>query len=756
MVQYFPVITGSLTVNGNLSVTGTTTVSASNSVSSSYAYTASSAVSSSYAYTASSAVNSFSASKAISSSYADTASFSNDFTVLGNLTVYGTQSIQYITSSQLNVSDNVITVNVASPGVRFGGLSVFDSGSISSEATASLFWDSQNNHWIYQRESGSSYTGGMLISGPRNAAGLGNEQGTTSCMLLVGQGGDHLTSSMIYHDSTCTNFYSNVLSVSANGNVGIGIGTPSSRLQIQGASGCDAFGTFLGGAGSTLAGIKIGNDTTVYGSLYFDNATNDVLLLQQYAAGNLRLGTNSAERMRITNSGITSFTCQTCAPQFITSQGSSVSYEDGACFISWNSESECISLSPNTCSWVPMKYWIADKTGTARAKFTAYIQSGPNYWAFRFTKNGSCLYQGHYNNSLDCGQVSSVHEYRTFTAPLTGLNPGDCITFEMGSANSGGSLVAGSGTQCVYVKELRMFGRTPNFSQGGNNSVFGQWVGIGTSCPFSNLHVQGNNEAAYDASVDNGQDGCGVTLTIRNNNTTTNSFAQLNMQVSGDSGRAIGRIALIRRDSATSDMAFVTEDGNTKTEKMRITGRGNVLIGMTSGVSGRVTCVGLQVQNEVYSRGTSSGFFWEDRSYSAWGGWYTNTGCTYMYNGSGNAASINMSSGAYTPLSDVNKKKDFEISTIGLNEILQLKPTLYRFKDAEENSQKELGFIAQEVKNYIPQAYVESDGGIGSKFIGLNDRAILAATVKAIQEQQCIICSQASMINTLKTCIGIA
>jgi hypothetical protein len=93
---------------------------------------------------------------------------------------------------------------------------VFDSGSLSSEATASLFWDSQNNHWIYQRESGSTYDGGMLISGPRNAAGLGNEQGTTACMLLVGQGGDHLTSSLVYHDSTRTCFYPGTLIVSSS------------------------------------------------------------------------------------------------------------------------------------------------------------------------------------------------------------------------------------------------------------------------------------------------------------------------------------------------------------------------------------------------------------------------------------------------------------------------------------------------------------------------------------------------------------
>ena len=197
-------------ISGSNALSASYSISGSYAVSSSYAFTASSAVSasyilnavsSSYAYTASSAINAFSASKAMSSSYADTASFANNFTVLGNLTVFGTQSVQYITSSQLNVSDNVITVNVASPGVRFGGLSVFDSGSLSSEATASLFWDSQNNHWIYQRESSSIYNGGMLISGPRNFAGLGNEEGTTNNSLMKGQGGDHITSSAIFEVS---------------------------------------------------------------------------------------------------------------------------------------------------------------------------------------------------------------------------------------------------------------------------------------------------------------------------------------------------------------------------------------------------------------------------------------------------------------------------------------------------------------------------------------------------------------------------
>jgi hypothetical protein len=85
--------------------------------------------------------------------------------------------------------------------------------------------------------------------------------------------------------------------------------------------------------------------------------------------------------------------------------------------------------------------------------------------------------------------------------------------------------------------------------------------------------------------------------------------------------------------------------------------------------------------------------------------------------------------GVYTPLSDINKKKDFEKSQIGLNAILGLKPTLYRMKTDANNTDKHLGFIAQEVKEFIPQAYSES-----SDFIGLDFNPIVAALVKAIQE----------------------
>jgi VIT1/CCC1 family predicted Fe2+/Mn2+ transporter len=75
----------------------------------------------------------------------------------------------------------------------------------------------------------------MLISGPRNFAGLGNEQGTTSGSLMKGQGGDHMTSSAIFEDGYKATFYGNSLMVSSSGLVGIGVTNPTGSLDVSGS-----------------------------------------------------------------------------------------------------------------------------------------------------------------------------------------------------------------------------------------------------------------------------------------------------------------------------------------------------------------------------------------------------------------------------------------------------------------------------------------------------------------------------------------
>lgn len=202
---------------------------------------------------------------------------------------------------------------------------------------------------------------------------------------------------------------------------------------------------------------------------------------------------------------------------------------------------------------------------------------------------------------------------------------------------------------------------------------------------------------------------------------------------------ALGRFGL-EWNGNTSQMNFVWRDmynsAAGSSELMRLTGGGNLLIGTTSDngqgrlrVNGNATIGNESVSNPAFItfNNAANGYrFGVNGSCTQFE--FTNGAPTLV-------ATIAGASGVYTALSDVNKKKDFEDSNIGLNEILQLKPTLFRFKDAEENSQKELGFIAQEVKEFIPQAYIESGEG-EDIFIGLQDRPIIAALVKAVQEQQ--------------------
>ena len=146
-----------------------------------------------------------------SGSYATTGSnvFVGSQTISGsviireNLLVLGSSSITYVTSSQLRVDDNVIVVNTASPAERFGGLQVYDSGSI-GEATGSLFWDSQKNRWVYQQSSESTYGGGVLLSGPRSSGSLGDELTLTSGKIARSAGGDHLNDSIITEYSGVT------------------------------------------------------------------------------------------------------------------------------------------------------------------------------------------------------------------------------------------------------------------------------------------------------------------------------------------------------------------------------------------------------------------------------------------------------------------------------------------------------------------------------------------------------------------------
>jgi len=118
-----------------------------------------------------------------------------DVNISGSLTVTGlltavSSSIQYVTSSQLNIGLSRITVN-DDDLVRFAGLSVIDSGS--TFGTGSLLYDSLNDRWLFEVDD-LNYNSAMIIGGPRNSGSLGNEFGLIQYRVPVAVDQNHIDS----------------------------------------------------------------------------------------------------------------------------------------------------------------------------------------------------------------------------------------------------------------------------------------------------------------------------------------------------------------------------------------------------------------------------------------------------------------------------------------------------------------------------------------------------------------------------------
>ena len=159
-----------------------------------------------------------------SNTFYGTQTFTGSVYIRENLIVQGSSSLQNITASAVDIGTNKIILNVDNPAVRFAGISVYDSGS--TQGTGSLWWDSTQNHWLYEHPSDSAapYNSAILISGPKNTGNLGEELELVSNFVMKAVGGDHISASAIYDDGTTISLKSNTqitgsLSVMGDGGV---------------------------------------------------------------------------------------------------------------------------------------------------------------------------------------------------------------------------------------------------------------------------------------------------------------------------------------------------------------------------------------------------------------------------------------------------------------------------------------------------------------------------------------------------------
>jgi hypothetical protein len=172
------------------------------------------------------------------------------------------------------------------------------------------------------------------------------------------------------------------------------------------------------------------------------------------------------------------------------------------------------------------------------------------------------------------------------------------------------------------------------------------------------------------------------------------------------------------------------------TERMRISSSGELLIGTTSSPS----AYGL-----VAIRGTNKGLTIQDAVSNGYRSLYFQSGNLYFYNGT-NEGYLS-SGGTWVNASDVTLKKDVKEIEYGLKEVMELKPKWYRMI---EDDLEQIGFIAQDVEEVLPELVSTSEKGMK----GLSYGQLTAVLVKAIQEQQEQISAQAIEIDNLKKLIN--
>jgi hypothetical protein len=157
-----------------------------------------------------------------------------------------------------------------------------------------------------------------------------------------------------------------------------------------------------------------------------------------------------------------------------------------------------------------------------------------------------------------------------------------------------------------------------------------------------------------------------------------------------------------------------------------------------------VNSVGLALSNDVFNAamkiGRASTAMFMDWSQAAYTSIYNSGTEEFRFVNEGTFhADADVKSYSTTVASDRKLKKNIRpLDQYGLVEVLKLRPVMYDWKE-EKRGCNNIGFIAQEVQELIPEVVNESimlNGKEGETKLGVEYNKMIAVLTKAIQEQQ--------------------
>jgi hypothetical protein len=153
-----------------------------------------------------------------------------DLYVSGNIEFYGSTTNVHISSSQVEIGDNIILLNAYSPFERYAGMALYDSGSTGE--SGSFLWDSLNNYFLINNNGTTS----KVIGTTTNT--LGNENSLTNTYFPIATGDNTIGNSLLRYSGTTLSFNTNKFTVdSSSGNVYV-----DGNVRINGAGGSNYTG----------------------------------------------------------------------------------------------------------------------------------------------------------------------------------------------------------------------------------------------------------------------------------------------------------------------------------------------------------------------------------------------------------------------------------------------------------------------------------------------------------------------------------
>jgi hypothetical protein len=393
-----------------------------------------------------------------------------------------------------------------------------------------------------------------------------------------------------------------------------------------------------------------------------------------------------------------------------------------------------------------IKMNVTDSASAAASKLVTLQTNGTEH--FSVTKGGVGYFSGNVgigtaspggyklavNSASNLLALSDGSTQNLFVTVTSGAGSAGAFTF---NANNGGQFIwqnagaekmrlDGSGNLLINRTTTSGYGKLnvdggADFT-GGNVLLCRDTgnVGIGTSSPGSKLTVTGTVSAT---GVSEGFRMADATPYL----TFYNAAQSTRFGYIQHTGTAL---ALVNEQAG--QMEFYTNN----TERMRIDTSGNLLVGTTdagmasgNGIKIHPTYGGSGVPNIGVVTGASTGTTTSFSSYS--------TGAAAYRFYVDNAGTIFATNTSISAISDIRLKENVRDLDAGLDAILALKPRRFDWKQGKgKNVKDDIGFIAQEVEQVLPQLIGGWKAGEGEpddlKSVKASD--LIPILVKAIQE----------------------